>query len=256
VNSIYPSDDLISIITPSYNSEQFIAKTIDSVINQSHQNWEMIIIDDLSTDNSCEIIENYKATDPRIKLIKSKINQGPAYSRNSGIELAKGRYIAFLDSDDLWKPEKLKHQLEAFKETGTAISFSAYEWINENGNPLNKTIFVKKNINYSDMLNYNHIGCLTAIYDTHQTGKVYFKKIGHEDYIMWLSIIKLGHSATGINNVLAQYRIRTGSVSSNKLKMTKYQWHIYRKIENLGLIKSMYHFMKYTYNGVKKTFFL
>ena len=247
----YPSD-LVSIITPSYNSEKFISETIESVINQTYPNWEMIIIDDQSTDKSCDIVEKYSADDPRIRLIKSEVNQGPALSRNTGIKESRGRYIAFLDSDDIWAKKKLELQIENLNRSEHSISFTSYECIDENSQPLNRIIKAKPAISYSDMLNYNHIGCLTAVYDTKKTGKVYFENIGHEDYILWLSLIRQGHKAEGIDSILARYRIRGGSVSNNKLKMTKYQWNIYRNIEKLNLLKASYHFSRYAFNGIKK----
>lgn len=245
-------DITISIITPSYNSAQYIAETIDSVLNQSYENWEMIIIDDVSTDISPQIVRDYSAKDPRIKLVQSDVNQGPAISRNIGIKVAEGRYIAFLDSDDTWNKDKLQLQYEILKDTDIALSYCSYECIDENSTPLNKIIRAKNKISYSDMLNFNHIGCLTAIYDTNIIGKVYFRNIGHEDYILWLDIIRKGYKTAGIDKVLANYRIRSGSVSNNKLKMTLYQWNIYRNIEKLNIIKASYHFIRYSINGINK----
>jgi len=244
--------DLVSIITPLYNTSDFISQTIESVLNQTYQNWEMLIIDDVSTDNSCEVVEKYSAAEPRIKLIRSKINQGPAETRNTGIEAAQGRYIAFLDSDDLWLPEKLEKQIKHMKEKKAALSYTGYRWINEANQHLPQVIPAKESSSYSDMLNFNQIGCLTAMYDTNKTGKQYFQNAGHEDYILWLSIIKSEHSAKGLNETLAKYRIRQGSVSKNKIKVAKFQWNIYRNIEQLSMIKSAFHFTIYTTNGILK----
>lgn len=245
--------DLISIITPLYNSSAFIAQTIESVQNQSYKNWELIIVDDVSTDNSCEIVSNYSANDKRIKLIRSPINQGPAKTRNTAIDAAKGSYIAFLDSDDLWLPEKLEKQINHMKDTKADLSYTSYQWMNEDGNTLPQIIPAKSNASYFDMLNFNQVGCLTAIYDTKNLGKQYFTDAGHEDYILWLSIIKSGHIAKGLNENLAKYRIRQGSVSKNKIKTARFQWNIYRNIEQLSFFRSLFHFTIYTTNGVLKT---
>lgn len=244
--------ELISIITPSYNSADFISKTIHSVLEQTYQNWEMIIVDDVSTDNSCSVIEEFCAIDPRIKLIKSTKNQGPALTRNSAIEAAEGDYIAFLDSDDLWLPSKLEDQLNHMSQHNADLSYTAYQWINEEGELLPQVVPATANASYFKMLNYNKVGCLTAMYNAKKIGKKYFINSGHEDYILWLSIIKSGHKAAGLNQTLAHYRIRKGSVSKNKIKTAKFQWNIYRNIENLSLPKSAFHFVIYTANGLLK----
>jgi len=244
---------LISIITPLYNASKYISQTIDSVLQQTYQNWEMIIIDDVSSDNSCDIVEDYTLKDPRIKLIRSTVNQGPAKTRNIGIKAAKGRFIAFLDSDDLWLPEKLEKQIHHMTQCNATLSFTGYQWINENNKVLPQTIHAISQASYFRMLNYNQIGCLTAIYDTQEIGKQYFTNAGHEDYILWLKIIKSGQQASGLNETLAKYRIRQGSVSKNKIKTAKFQWNIYRNIEKLSLIRSAFHFVIYTTNGILKS---
>ena len=244
--------DLISIITPSYNSEKFISQTIESVLSQTYQNWEMIIVDDKSPDNSNIIIEKYIKQDKRIKLIKLNQNSGPAVARNLAIKEAKGRYIAFLDADDVWYPDKLEKQIAFMKENNLVFTYSAYELIDENNNSIGK--FVPPSfITYESMLKTCSVGCLTAIYDTKKLGKIFMPIIDkRQDYGLWLKILKKIKVTKGLNETLAKYRIRKNSVSSNKLKAAKYQWKIYREIENLNLIKSIYYFLHYAYNGIKK----
>lgn len=244
--------DLVSIITPSYNCERFIAKTIESVLAQTYKNWEMIIIDDCSPDNSNKIIEEYIKKDNRIKLIKLKKNSGPAIARNRGIEEAKGRYIAFLDADDLWYPKKLEQQIVFMDENDLSFTYSSYNLIDEEGNDLGffKT---KEKITYREMLKTCSVGCLTAIYDTEKLGKVYMPNIlKRQDYGLWLKILRKINATKGIMEPLGAYRILKNSVSSNKINAAKYQWKIYREVEKLSLIKSVYYFIHYAYYGFKK----
>jgi teichuronic acid biosynthesis glycosyltransferase TuaG len=242
----------VSIITPSFKSEQFVSKTIESVLCQTYENWEMIIVDDCSPDNSNIIIEDYCKKDCRIKLIKLEKNSGPAIARNRAIEEAKGRYIAFLDADDLWKPEKLEKQINFMKENNLAFTYSSYELIDENDNFLGKYI-TKDLITYKELLKTNVIGCLTAIYDIEKLDKVFMPNIlKRQDYGLWLKILKQINSTKGILEPLAIYRIRKNSVSSNKLKAAQYQWKIYREVEKLNFFKSLYYFSWYIYYGLRK----
>ena len=244
--------DLVSIIMPSYNSEKFISKTIESVINQTYERWEIIIVDDCSPDNSNQIIEKYCKNDSRIKLIKLEQNSGPAVARNRAIEEAKGRYIAFLDADDLWLPEKLEKQLEFMQKNNMAFTYSGYKLVDEDDNALG--VFIpRKELTYEDILKTNDIGCLTAIYDVQKLGKIYMPNIlKRQDYGLWLKILKQIGKTKGIVEPLAVYRIRKNSVSSNKLKAAKYQWKIYREVEKLNIFISSYYFIHYIWNGVKK----
>jgi len=245
-------NNLISIITPSYNSKRFIKATIESVLSQTYENWEMIIVDDVSPDDSNEIIEEYCKQDSRIKLIKLEKNSGPAVARNRAIEEAKGRYIAFLDADDLWLPEKLEQQLSFMKENNLSFTYSAYKLIDEKDSDLG--VFIPPmQASYSSILKTNPIGCLTAIYDTKKLGKIYMPNIlKRQDYGLWLKILKQINTTKGILEPLAIYRIRKNSVSSNKLKAASYQWKIYREVEKLNLFKSFYYFVNYIYYGLKK----
>ena len=245
-------NELVSIITPSYNSEKYIFQTIESVLNQTYENWEMIIVDDASIDNSINIIESYTKKDNRIKLIKLKKNNGPAIARNVGIKNAKGRYIAFLDSDDLWLPTKLEKQINFMKKNDVGLCYSSYYLIDEKSNNIGKFNIPKEKVTYFELLKTCIIGNLTAIYDIEKVGKVFMENVGHEDYTLWLKILKKIHCAYGIKEPLAQYRIYYNSISSNKFRAAKWQWNIYRNIEKLNLFESLYYFMHYIWNGIKK----
>ncbi len=240
---------------PSYKSAKFISHSINSVIKQTYKNWEMIIVDDMSPDNSNEIIGEYANKDNRIKLISLNKNSGPAVARNTGIENAKGRYIAFLDSDDIWLPIKLEKQLNFMRDNSLVITYGSYYIIDETGKRRG-TRNAKPHIEYSDMLKSNHIGNLTGIYDSEKLGKYFMDNVGHEDYTLWLKILKDVGGTKGMVEPLAEYRILTGSVSSNKLKAARWQWIIYRDIVNLNLYQRIYYIFWYLYYGVRKRFFL
>ena len=235
-------NELVSIITPSYNSAKFIRETIDSVLAQTYPYWEMIIVDDCSTDGSVEIIGKYIIKDNRIKLIKLSNNSGPAIARNTAIKEAQGRYIAFLDSDDLWYPDKLEKQIEYMNLTECVLSYSYYDVIDENNNRTNQIYKPKEKLSYNELLKSNSIGCLTSIYDTKIVGKEYMPIIKkRQDYGLWLKLLKKIDYAYCIKEVLATYRIRKGSISSNKLELIKYNWKLFREHEKLSIIKSFYY---------------
>jgi glycosyltransferase involved in cell wall biosynthesis len=235
-------NNLVSIITPSYKSFRFISQTIESVLAQTYQNWEMIIVDDVSPDNSNEIIEEYSKKDSRIKLIKLEQNSGPAVARNRAIEEAQGRYIAFLDADDLWKPEKLEKQLAFMINNNYELTYTNYETISENGENFNRIIMSPEKLNYKQLLKSNKIGCLSAIYDTKRIGKVYMPLIKkRQDYGLWLRILKKVNYAYNVNEVLGTYRIMSNSVSSNKVDLLKYNYALFRNHEQFSVIKSLYY---------------
>ncbi|MDR2511384.1 MAG: glycosyltransferase, partial [Bacteroidales bacterium] len=190
------SDKLVSIITPCYNCAEFVGQAIESVLVQTYQNWEMLIIDDCSTDTSVVEIEKYCKKDGRIKLFTTACNTGaPTEPRNIGIQKARGRYIAFLDSDDVWLREKLEHQIPLFKNPQTAIVYSNYEKITESGKRDSRIIRAPKKLVYKKLLKSNYIGCLTAVYDVSKTDKLFFTDFRHEDYVLWLTILQRGYIA-------------------------------------------------------------
>lgn len=235
--------ELVSIITPLYNSEEFISETVDSVLAQSYNNWEMLIVDDCSTDKGVNIVKKYQNEDDRIKLIQLEKNSGAAVARNIAIKNANGRYIAFLDSDDLWQPKKLKRQIKFMQENDYAFTYTNYQKITESGGLIDEIVISPLKLNYKKALHANYIGCLTAIYDTKKIGKIYMPEIRkRQDYGLWLKILKQvnGH---GLNENLAYYRVRENSVSSNKLDLIKYHWKLYRDIENLSIFRSFYYIL-------------
>lgn len=244
---------MVSIITPCYNASQYISYTIDSVLKQTYPNWELIIVDDCSTDNSSDIIKQFISGDTRIKYFKTDNPSGsPVLPRNIGIEKATGRYIAFLDSDDIWLPTKLEEQLKLFKDDKTAVAFSNYEKMNEAGDRNQRIIIAPKETNYHNLLKGNVIGNLTGIYDTEKVGKVYCQDIRHEDYVLWLSILKKGYIAKNTNTVTALYRVRENSVSSNKLRILSWQWNILRNVEKISLPKAIYYYINYAIRAFLK----
>ena len=243
----------VSIITPVYNSAKFIKTTIDSVLAQSYTDWEMILIDDGSSDCSIEIIENYISKDCRIKLLKNDKNSGPAISRNKGIEVAQGKYLTFLDADDIWLPEFLSTSINFMVENNYKFVFSSYRRVDENLNPLYNDFIVPTVVSYKNLLKTCPISCLTAFIDISSIGKYYMPAIAkRQDYGLWLSILKNIDYAYGIKEPLAIYRIRKGSVSRNKFKAMLYVWRVYRKVEKLNFFYSLYLLTCYAYNGFKK----
>ncbi len=245
--------ELVSIIMPNYNSASFIEESIVSVLSQGYENWELILVDDCSSDDSLKAIEALIADDKRIKLLQLTQNGGPAVARNRAIEEAKGRYIAFLDSDDLWHADKLSRQVSFMKDHDIALSYTGYYRIKETGGEIVDQIKVPQKVNHSELLKQNIIGCLTAIYDTEKIGKVYMPDIlKRQDFGLWLRILKKVPYAYGLDEPLAYYRVRTASVSSNKILASKYNWRLYREVEKLPIYKAIYYFGWYTYKSILK----
>lgn len=242
---------LVSVIMPCYNSAEYIGDSIDSVIAQTYENWELIIIDDCSTDNSLEIIEKYK--DTRIRILRNSENSGAAVSRNNGIDTAQGRYIAFLDSDDLWLPEKLSHQLEYMQARGCRFSFSHY-FFDKGEEGISEFSPKRDEYGYKDILKHCYIACPTVIYDAERLGKVYMPTdaVKREDFGCWLSILKRGVKAFCLHESLVTVKIHVGSVSYNKTKMIKHQWNVYRRVEKLSLVKSVYYMAHWAIKGLLK----
>jgi len=239
---------------PSFNSAAYIEASINSVRSQSVGWWELLISDDGSSDATLEYIQRFQEVDPRIRLLANGKNRGPAHARNAAIEAANGRYIAFLDSDDLWKPEKLERQIAFMQKYDVSFSFSSYDRIDEVGNFINLH-HVEKAVSYRSLLKSCVIGCLTAVYDTEKLGKMYMPDIRkRQDFGLWLSILKKGGEAYPLPESLAQYRVRTGSVSANKMTAAKYTWSIYRDIEKLSFLSSAYYFSQYAAYGVINTY--
>jgi len=228
-----------SIITPIYNAELFLEETLQSILDQTYTNWESILINDNSTDGSLEIAQRFTQLDSRFKIINKSASGGAAKARNSGIEAAKGRFIAFLDSDDIWLPEKLNEQVSFMKSNKIDFSYSSYHFISEAGEVTNK-VEVPEQVTYNQLLKGNVVACLTAVYDTQDLGKVLMPDIlKRQDFGLWLKITRLGVTGYGIQKSLAKYRLRTGSISHAKFNTMLYTWDLYRKVEGLSFILSL-----------------
>lgn len=234
---------LVSIITATYNSEEFIEDTVQSVLNQTYTNWELIIIDDASRDNTFSIISEYAPMHSNIKIFQNGNNQGAAITRNRGIKEAKGDFIAFLDGDDLWKPQKLEKQLKFMLDNNADVSFSSYDLMDESGNFLCKTVKALPKLEYKKFLKCNYIGNLTGIYNTKALGKIYAPDLRkRQDWLLWLKAVKASNKpAFGMEESLALYRVRKNSISSNKFDLLKYNYLVYRVGLAYSILKSLYY---------------
>ena len=244
---------LVSIITPSYNSARFINDCVSSVLEQTYTNWELIIVDDASDDNSRELISDIAKRDSRIKFVFLTKNIGAAGARNIALEKSEGRYIAFLDSDDVWKKEKLTKQIDFMQKDDIAFSFSTYQPMSEDGKKMLREIKAPLKMDYYSFLKNTIIGCLTVVLDKHKIGNVKMPNLRtSQDMALWLSIMKGGVDAYGIEQSLAYYRIVGNSNTSNKFKVIQGVWQIYRDEEGFGYVKSIWYFLNYAFNAVKK----
>ena len=248
------SVELISIIMPSYNCEKWIKETLACVQNQTYTNWELVITDDASTDNTVELIKQEQKTDSRIKLYVSDKNQGAGKTRNNSLSHCQGRYIAYFDSDDLWTPEKLEHQLNYMKENSIAMCYTDYDLVNDEGE-YRKRVSVPKSVTYDSYLK-RPITCTHSImFDTNVVDKklLIMPDIRRgQDGATWLQVLKTGIVGYGLNESLAKYRRHDGSLSNNKINAIKRMWFLYRKVEKLSLPYSCVCFVSYAINAVKK----
>jgi teichuronic acid biosynthesis glycosyltransferase TuaG len=237
---------------PAYNSEKHLAKAINSVLDQTYRNWELLVLDDGSKDNTLRIIEEFSKKDSRIKSLPNGKNMGVSATRNRGIELASGEWVAFLDSDDMWKPEKLEKQFEIVEKEKAEFLFTGSSYINEEGEPFNGIFEVPKKVLYKSLRNQNVISCSSVLIK-----KKYFENIKmendemHEDYAVWLRILKLGITAHGINEPLLIYRISRNSKSGNKIKTIKMTYRVFRFI-GINPIGSAYFMMRHVIASVGK----
>ncbi|MGM5629355.1 glycosyltransferase family 2 protein [Apibacter raozihei] len=246
------SNPEISIITACYNSDNYIMKTIESVLAQEYTNWEWFIVDDNSSDNSVNLIKS--VTDKRIKLLKLDFNHGAAKARNIGLKLAKGRFITFIDSDDIWFPDFLITAKNFLVNNNEELVYSSYKRYDEDLNPLLPDFIAEDNITYKRLLNNCPMPMLTTMYDSQRIGKIFIPEDvpKREDYAMWINVLKKIPSAKAITKPLAIYRIRNDSYSRNKFKITYYQFLVYYKFLKLSLPKSIYYTLKWGLNGLKK----
>ena len=241
----------VSIITPCYNSEKFIGETIESVLGQTYKDWEWWVVDDCSTDDSVEIISRY--SDPRIHLIVLEKNAGAAEARNAGLEKAKGRYISFLDSDDVWLPHFLETSIKYLQKNNEELVYATYKRHDEDLKPLLEDFIAEDNITYDRILYNCPIPMLTAMYDSKRIGKIKIPDVDmREDYAMWIEILRKIPTARAIKEPLAIYRIRESSYSRNKFRILRKQFAVYSEFLKLSLLKSTYYTLHWALNGMKK----
>lgn len=241
----------VSIVTPLYNSERFIDQAINSVLAQDYKNWEMLIVDDCSSDSSINIVGTYTLIDSRIRLFRLTENSGSGVARNLAIREATGRFIAFLDSDDVWHPNKLSLHVKVMIESGAAFSHTSYGYMYENGTKYKKTFRVSDSwVDYRQLLRRTEISCLTAMYDVTVIGKIYMPNLRRkQDYALWLDILKKGHKSFPLDKVLAWYRQVEGSSTSSKSKLIIKHYQFLRKFQNLSRIESIYFSVFWIING-------
>ena len=240
---------------PAHNAAKTIAYSIESVLAQSYQKWELLVIDDCSTDDTILLVSSYIEKDNRIKLMHTDKSFGkPFYPRNIGINNANGRFIAFLDSDDIWLSTKLEKQIPLFEEEKVGIVFSYYEKfsLKKNKSKHNRIVKSPLLVSFKTAMYGNPIGNLTGIYDTKKVGKVFYENVGHEDYVLWLTILKKGVLAKNTCTVEAKYRVAEKSVSSNKRKAAFWTWSIYKKTLGFNFFKSLFYFALYMSKGILK----
>lgn len=240
------NQDLVSIIVPVFNVEKYITQTMDCVRRQTYTNWELLLVEDCSTDLTVQVIEEYllRTQDERIRLIRQSANSGAAKARNTGVSQAKGRYIAYLDADDLWVEEKLARQLAFVQEKGAAFSFTGYEFADENGRGLGKIVHVPATLSYKQALRNTTIFTTTVMFDTQKISKdlLDMPLVKSEDTALWWKVLRNGYVAYGLDENLVRYRRAGKSLSSNKLEAIRRIWALYRKVEGLNVIQSMYNF--------------
>lgn len=243
---------VVSVVMPAYNAGRTLAEAVDSVLAQTFQNWELILLDDGSRDGTASIARSYTRADPRIRYEANPGNLGAAASRNRGVSLARGSWIAFLDSDDVWRPEKLARQLKLAEQTGAQLLYTSYSLWKEEKNE-RRAYLVPPSTDYASMLAENVIGCSTvmaprAILAAHPFSLSTY----HEDYALWLELLRSGCRASGCTEILVDWRVVPGSRSFSKWNAAWQRWHVYRRAENLPLGKSLAAFGAYGVRGIKK----
>jgi len=247
---------MVSIIIPAYNNEVYLGQAAASVLNQTYQDFEIIIIDDKSTDDTLACALGLAKQDSRIKVLANPQNLGVVKTRNNGFAAATGEYVAFLDSDDIWQSDKLEKQLDLMNRMSLDLCYTAYSFIDAAGNKFGKTYHVPENTSFSKMLRENVIGCSTVVLRKSLTDNVKMRDgYAHEDYVMWLELLRDGAVAGGINEPLVLYRKTEQGRSFNKLNAAKGRFHIYHEFLGLNPLKSLFFFTIYAINGIIKHYF-
>lgn len=248
-------NDKVSIIVPVYNAEKYIRETVASVLAQTYTNWELLLVEDSSEDNSRQVIEEIAAKDEsgRIRAF-SKANEGAAMARNFGLEKAEGRYIAYLDADDLWNVDKLEKQLAFMKEKQAAFCFTGYEFATADGKGTGKVVKVPETLSYKQALKNTTIFTSTVIFNTEKIAKaeIEMPDMKSEDTALWFKVLRQGYTAYGLDENLVKYRRVGGSLSSNKLEALRRIWNLYRKAEGLSIPYSAYNFVFWAIRAVRR----
>lgn len=249
-------DELISIIVPVYNVANYIEETIASVLAQTWEAWELLLVEDGSGDDSLAVMERCarERQDHRIRIIRQPSNMGAAKARNRGLEEARGRYIAYLDADDLWTPEKLERELRFLREKEAAFVFTGYEFADERGRGTGKVVHVPKTLNYRQALSNTTIFTTTVMFDTARIDKELLEMptVKSEDTALWFRVLRNGYTAYGLDENLVRYRRGGGTLSSNKLEAMRRIWHLYRRSENLSLPYSAWNFVFWAARAVRR----
>lgn len=241
----------VSIVMPAYNAGRFIDQAIQSVVSQTYTEWELLIVDDCSSDSTPQIVAKWIDRDARIKVFRQTVNQGVVAARNLALSKASGRYIAFLDSDDFWEVTKLERQISFMDSQNVAVCYSGYRRVDERGLLLAE-VHPALRVDYEALLRGNEIGNLTGVYDSAKLGKEFFKSFRHEDYVAWLALVKRAGEARGLPELLASYRVYGGSISSNKIKVLSWQWRIYRESEGIELVRALWLMFTYAIRAIQK----
>jgi glycosyltransferase involved in cell wall biosynthesis len=246
------SSTLVSVVMPAYNAQNYIRGAVASVLSQTYASWELVIVDDCSTDETPALLDSLAEVDDRVRVIHARENAGVAAARNVAIAAARGSHIAFLDSDDGWHPRKLEWQMEHMEETRARVSFTAYDRVTDQGHLLS-CVRPPATVSYEQMLRSNHIGNLTGLYDR-SLGDAAFRKVGHEDYVFWLEMVRRAGSASCVpgDQPLAYYCVRDGSVSADKWRAACWQWRIYRDIAHLSWLSSSQYMCHYAWQAMRK----
>jgi Glycosyltransferases involved in cell wall biogenesis len=245
-------DRLVSIVVPVYNAGAYIEETIAMVCRQTYEQWELLLVDDCSTDDGREKIEKWCKKDKRIRLIAKEKNEGAALTRNTGTGCAVGRYVAFLDADDIWMDDKLEKELRFMEEKGAAFAFTAYEFGDEQAKGTGKVVHVPETLSYREALSRTIIFTTTVLFDLEKVdrGLIQMPNVPSEDTATWWKVLRSGYTAYGLDEVLAIYRRPAQSLSSNKCKAVKRIWNLYRKEEKLSVFYSLWNFAGWAWRAV------
>lgn len=243
---------LVSVVMPAYNAEKYLRGAVASVLSQTYASWELVVVDDCSTDQTAALLDSLAEVDERVLVIHARENGGVAAARNAAIAAARGSHIAFLDSDDAWHPRKLEWQMEHMEETRARVSYTPYDRVTEQGHLLS-CVRPPATVSYEQMLRSNHIGNLTGLYDR-SLGDAAFRTVGHEDYVFWLEMVRRAGSASCVpgDQPLAYYCVRDDSVSAHKWRAACWQWRIYRDIAHLSWLSSSQHMCHYAWQAMRK----